>query len=331
MPHSDPHASSGTFFAQVQSNFQEWHLQAANWMELWIQKQTKISAKIRAGYGLALGIAVGGTLIGLLAGSYYQQRALEHLKLIDSSRHLLTSIRMTGLKIPLYRQIIALQFQESKTREISELRLSSGVEDIQEYLEDLKTDQKLAELAGFSDWATEYEQSLIRYVETVDLFLTQIKNLNNTPEGLLSARQLSLEFVDHPIIQEFNQASESLEIWIATLENEKEVAESQFSQAHLIFYLIIGLSMLVSLILAALLATYTSRAISQPLAAVTYVARKVTDNSDFDLQAPVVSQDEVGVLAESFNHLIEKVKTLLEALETEKETQHSFKVKKWRV
>lgn len=321
MPYSDPHTSNGTFFAQVQSNLREWHLQAANWMERWIQKQTKISAKIRAGYALALGIAVGGTLMGLWAGSYYQQRAFQHLKLIDSSVYLLTNIRMTSLKIPLYQQIIALQFPEPQTWEMSQIQFLSTFANIQEYLEDLKTDQKLTQLTGFPQWATEYEHSLIRYIETVNLFLAQVKNLKNTPAGLETARQLSLEFIEHPIIQEFNQTSENLEVWIAALENEKEVAESHFYQAHLIFYLIIGLSLLISLILAALLITYTSRAISQPLAAVTYVAQKVTNDSNFDLQAPVVSQDEVGVLAESFNHLIEKVKTLLEALETEKETQ----------
>ncbi|MEH2460224.1 sensor histidine kinase [Nostoc sp.] len=68
-----------------------------------------------------------------------------------------------------------------------------------------------------------------------------------------------------------------------------------------IFALIIGFSI--------------SSSIAKPLQSVTSVARQVTQESNFDLQAPVTTKDEIGILATAFNHLIERVKTLL----TEKE------------
>jgi signal transduction histidine kinase len=54
-----------------------------------------------------------------------------------------------------------------------------------------------------------------------------------------------------------------------------------------------------------------AQAITRPLKAVTLVAKQVTHNSNFDLQAPIKTQDEVGILAISLNQLIQQVKQLL--------------------
>ncbi|BAY17302.1 periplasmic sensor signal transduction histidine kinase [Anabaenopsis circularis NIES-21] len=51
--------------------------------------------------------------------------------------------------------------------------------------------------------------------------------------------------------------------------------------------------------------------ITRPLQAVTQIAKKVTKDANFDLQAPVTTEDEVGVLAISLNQLIQQVKQLL--------------------
>ncbi|MEO0760181.1 MAG: HAMP domain-containing protein, partial [Cyanobacteria bacterium J06648_16] len=59
------------------------------------------------------------------------------------------------------------------------------------------------------------------------------------------------------------------------------------------------------------LALYNSWLIARPLKAVSQVAQRVSDESNFDLQAPVYTQDEVGVVAESLNKLIRTVRHLL--------------------
>ncbi|GBE94531.1 sensor histidine kinase [Nostoc cycadae] len=82
--------------------------------------------------------------------------------------------------------------------------------------------------------------------------------------------------------------------------------------------IVIGITSLGCVILALLLGWQISSSIAKPLQLVTEVAQQVTQGSNFDLQAPVITKDETGVLAIAFNNLIERVKTLL----TEKE-QHS--------
>ncbi|MBD2455108.1 HAMP domain-containing protein [Nostoc sp. FACHB-87] len=63
--------------------------------------------------------------------------------------------------------------------------------------------------------------------------------------------------------------------------------------------------------LVTLIGYFISQKITRPLQAVTKIAKKVTEDADFDLQAPVTTQDEVGVLAISLNQLIQQVKQLL--------------------
>ncbi|MBD2680707.1 MULTISPECIES: sensor histidine kinase [Nostoc] len=77
----------------------------------------------------------------------------------------------------------------------------------------------------------------------------------------------------------------------------------------------IGVTSLGCLILALILGLQISSSIAKPLQLVTEVAQQVTQDSNFDLQAPVSTKDETGILATAFNNLIERVKTLL----TEKE------------
>jgi signal transduction histidine kinase len=77
--------------------------------------------------------------------------------------------------------------------------------------------------------------------------------------------------------------------------------------------------MLVSVAVAGMVAYQTSRAIAQPVISVTQVAQQVAAESNFDLRAPVTGQDEIGSLAVSLNHLIERVSEHTKELEKAKE------------
>ena len=79
--------------------------------------------------------------------------------------------------------------------------------------------------------------------------------------------------------------------------------------------LVIGITSLGCVISALILGLQISSSIAKPLQLVTQVAQQVTEESNFNLQAPVITKDETGILAAAFNNLIERVKTLL----TEKE------------
>jgi signal transduction histidine kinase len=70
--------------------------------------------------------------------------------------------------------------------------------------------------------------------------------------------------------------------------------------------------------IAAILAWYISRAIARPIKAVTKVAKRTTQEGNYDLRAPVTTEDEIGILAISLNQLIERVEAQIREL---KQTQ----------
>ena len=72
-------------------------------------------------------------------------------------------------------------------------------------------------------------------------------------------------------------------------------------------------------IIVILVGFLTSEAITRPLKIVSQVARKVTQDNNFKLQVPVITKDEIGVVAVSLNQLIHQVRELLIEQEESKE------------
>ncbi|HLO51709.1 MAG TPA: ATP-binding protein [Kamptonema sp.] len=75
--------------------------------------------------------------------------------------------------------------------------------------------------------------------------------------------------------------------------------------------IVIGMTSLGGLVLALILGWRISNSIARPLQSLTEMALQVTRTSNFDLQAPVTTNNETGILATAFNDLIQRVKALL--------------------
>ncbi|WP_086762516.1 ATP-binding protein [Nostoc sp. 106C] len=75
---------------------------------------------------------------------------------------------------------------------------------------------------------------------------------------------------------------------------------------------IIASSILLSAAIAILLALFTSRTITRPVQELTQMAQRVIKESNFGLQTPVTTTDEIGILGTAFNQVLQRVKSLLE-------------------
>jgi signal transduction histidine kinase len=116
------------------------------------------------------------------------------------------------------------------------------------------------------------------------------------------------------IAPKFEQLSKSLEQLVNSISEQRQQAENSFKKAKVLRVMIIITSMALSMAIALALAFYTSRAIARPIKAVTNVAKRATQEGNFELQAPVTTEDEVGVLATSLNQLIQQVATQIQEL-----------------
>ncbi|NER78756.1 MAG: HAMP domain-containing histidine kinase [Leptolyngbya sp. SIO1D8] len=281
-----------------------------------------IRRRIVYGYAVVLGSALTGVTLGFIVGNHYQQRALAMRNATNFERKLLDDLQLGILYnrpahqlAPYLNHPIRFQ-QEGKN-------LLHRVTALQELLQNYATYHSTCQVNSALKDIRNYElHTLLKSFEIVleqfhhrtETFIAQISRLSSTPEDVKVAEQALLAFVQSSEFSAFIQFSDQLQPLSAQIEVKAQKAELALQQAETVkTYIILG-SLLASVAIAAAIALYTSQAIAQPMMAVATIARRVTEEENFELQAPVNSSDEVGILAKSLNQLIQQVKQLLTQL-----------------
>ncbi|ODG98583.1 histidine kinase [Nostoc sp. KVJ20] len=291
-------------------------LRYLNWVKQGFH-QLSIRQKIFYGYGLALGIAVLGTTAGLVIGDRYFQQAKQQMIVVDEEGSLLSSLQGELLEIQIRQQEILpfLQQPQSLQRGIADFK--SDVADTETLLAQVQEFSQTISQRDLQTLFTKHNSTIAGYFEQFRLLIRQILPLSSQPSGALKAQQLISKFSQSQDALKFYQFANELTDFAKTLQKRQEEAHLAQEKAALIQAQIIIVSMLVSVAIAAILAFYTSKIIAYPINAVTNIAQRVTQEANFDLQAPVITQDEVGALTSSLNQLIQQVKHLLEEQQAE--------------
>src|SRR4028119_1391451 len=289
-----------------------------------------IAKKITYGYSLAIGIAVLGTTGGMICGDYYQKQAFKALTFADEQQHLLRDLEYSVQAV-----------QSHPKRLISVLGDSIWFEyETAKFLKDVDVVQKnIAELAFFSEEhspelavnSAELKELLNGYTTATDSYSQLVKSFWQEidpsllkPEEVKEAQQQVLDLIrgDKAVHLDvkFERLSESLSLMTQVAKAQQRQAYINFNRAEELRVQIIVVSMLVSVAIATFLAICTSRAIAIPIQAVTSAAKTITQQANFDLQAPVTTEDEVGTLAKSINQLVQWVAEYTDELELARKT-----------
>ncbi|MEO0538586.1 MAG: ATP-binding protein [Cyanobacteria bacterium P01_A01_bin.123] len=291
-----------------------------------------IHRRIIYGYTLVLGFALTGTITGLFIGNHYQQRALEFQRLASAERKLLGELQTRILHNRPAKQLSP--YLDSPVRFQAESQaLLDRIEAIKAILNGhrlIHEEAYIANTTASEAGAVEqnaavsdielhvlldgYELTVDQFKTRTETFVQAVTALGNTPEDLEIAEQVLLAFVTSLEFAAFIEFADQLAPFIDAVNQQEQAAETALHQAEILRTQIIIGSLLISAAIAVGLALYTSRAIARPIQTVTNVARRVTEENNFDLQAPVKSYDEVGILATSLNQLIQQVKRLLTQL-----------------
>jgi two-component system, NtrC family, sensor kinase len=284
----------------------------------------RIGQKISYGYALAIGIAILGTGAGLKVGDYFRKQALIQVNVAQQQQQLLQNLqnsifeaRSHAARFPaVLGNTVWLQYEHDRfVQQINQAKIL------------------IAEIQFFAiknpDWLARQEkdlQSILpRYAMVIDYYdrLTKLQ-LKEAEVWHLEANRIEsaqLQLLRNRSGEEaivLDKLSDHLTQLIATVDIQKMQGVEALEEAESLRNRIILGSMVISGLLAVLLADKTSRAIAQPLESVTNVAQQVARESNFNLQVPVTTEDEIGVLAASFNELIQRVSDYTQEL---KETQ----------
>ena len=283
-----------------------------------------IRQKIGCGYAFVVGIAILGAVAGRGAESYQKQQVREKLAIDRDKAEILTNLNNTAQEVRIHQllllnltaqpQIFDRQRSEFLTRvaqmsgQLEQLQSqaptsnSDAAKDYQEIQEFAKANSKIVE-AYFQE-----VQKLLGNAKLSGLNPKQQQvfqqNLNNFATGSNAFK-----------LEQFSQESATL---AGNFRDKAEEAFRAYEKAEQLGTIVLGCSLLVSAAIAAVLAAYTSGAIARPLEATTAIAQRVTEESNFDLQVPVTTSDEVGMLAVSINELIQRVAEYTEDLQEAK-------------
>lgn len=287
----------------------------ANKFNLWkiSASRLSISTKIRCGYALALSIAVLGTIVGMGLGNYYEESFRKEAEEWHETGVLLNDLQIAVLQARSHQQQFVALVEKPTDFQYEHSHFIEHILNVKLLLQRAKNSLKTQEIPGAKAFFPTYEQVVEGYLIQTENLIKEINEGASKPREIPQLQQSLLNFTISESALKFDDYSTKLAVIASQAFQEESLAEKNVELGEELQIGITISSMLVSVILAIFLAIYTSRAIASPLKATTEVAQKVTQNDNFNLQAPVTTSDEVGVLSISLNQLINRVKYLLEA------------------
>ncbi|MBD2683026.1 MULTISPECIES: ATP-binding protein [Nostoc] len=279
-----------------------------------------VGQRISLGYAIALAIAVSGTVAGFRIGHSYHQLADEREAFIRNEVELLHRLQTGILQARTHQQQLIPLMENRKEYQHEYAHLLHHKGEIEHFLRELKTF-----IAKESNWLGEVDSREIPkffqtynnvpslYFQELDRRMQQIQSLNLVlPKDIEQAQKILLEFTNSQLALKYDGISDDLVSIIEDCYKEANKAKELSQESSSIAQKVVIGSILLSVTISILLAILTTRSIAHPIQRLTSVARRSTQESNFELQVPIERDDEIGILAQSFNQLIASVQKLLQ-------------------
>lgn len=279
----------------------------------------KVGQKIGIGYGLILSIAILGNTTGFLIADYYQrqaqrreERAIEELYHVNQLKTSVFRVRTKQHKLILY-----MDRPEKWQKKYNQLL--TYVTQARQVWSEFRGNYSLVNSATYdSDGEREAVYGLLKTYNGFGIYLQRTEAMfraknprNLSPTEIKTAQTQLFNFMHGSSIFMIDDFLNDITRLVEITSQKYQQANQELRTAEKLRLQIIIASLLFSIAIATLLAVYTSRAIAHPIHTLTQVAQQVTEESNFDLQAPVTTNDEVGILATSLNRLIQEVQQLI--------------------
>jgi two-component system NtrC family sensor kinase len=303
-----------------------------------------VRQKISLGYGITFGIAIAGTIVGFALGERLEHAAIASEKRAVSQAELISRLRTEILETRLHEQSLlplmddpaALRAESAEaaahsrrvrnawedlaifTNRSATLESSAGIHALPPSQGDLSTQADSAHGDGVSamlvtDLLQRFEADLETYLQVVERLDSQLQGVRVLDTVALQQIEATLRnLLASDAAQGLDALSHELGDFVEAAYVDVLRAENDLRWAIALKRWIVLGSIALSVGLAVVVVRTLSKALSDPLLQVTTMAQQVTEDGNFELQVPVTTTDEIGVLATSFNQLIQRVKVLLD-------------------
>ncbi|MGI2906871.1 ATP-binding protein [Tolypothrix sp. VBCCA 56010] len=285
----------------------------------------RIHQKIGYGYFLAIGIGFFGSLTGLVIANSYRGQGIIQLNQAHHQGQLLSDYQNAVVGAQLHSSNLVAVVREKERLAATNAEFLQSVDrakkltpEIVSFIES-KPKKLASSQASLQALLQDYATSLDAYVGEIEPILQQIDKPQVQQTELSTAQEKLLAVMRGEKAARLDQLSQRLANILQSAQEKEDKSTEDVEQTKKVERFIVILSMLVSVAIAAIIAWRTSRAIAEPVIVVTQVAEQVARKSNFDLRAPITTEDEIGLLAKSLNHLIESVSQRTKELQQAKE------------
>ncbi len=283
----------------------------------------RIHQKIGCGYFIAIGIGFFGSLIGLVIANYYRNQEIRQFKHAQYQTQMLANYKDALIEVQLqsYRLAAVVRQPEQLSSEKADFYGSlSKVEEVEASITKFinsKPGRLAATEATLQTLLRDYNISLEFYTQKLDSILQRVET--KSPQQQSEIQQQLLQLTRSQTANNLERLNQRLSSILYNAERQEDYRAKDLDFSKGIERTIVIASMLLSVAIAVVVAWRTSRAIAEPVVVVTQVAEQVARKSNFDLRAPITTEDEIGLLAKSLNRLIERVSQRTKQLEQAKE------------
>lgn len=274
-----------------------------------------VRTKIILGYALAVSIPVIGASAGLMVGDHYQEEATKKLTTTYQEQKLLNNLQIMILRNRPAKELAPF-VENSEAFQQASNKMLARMNSLQTLVSQLEA-AKTKALINFNPQLQEYQKTLATFSQELEA-VAQKSQLLQASNNRNLVEQYILELVKSNSFTQLIQFADQIDRVAVEVDKDILVAQYAKDQAEVWRMQIILTSLIASVIVASLLAFFTSRAISRPLESIAKVAQQVTRDGNTNLRVTVFTNDEMGTLANALNQLIEWIATYTQEL---KDTQ----------
>ncbi|MEC4802919.1 MAG: ATP-binding protein [Jaaginema sp. PMC 1079.18] len=278
----------------------------------------RIAVKIGFGYAVAIGITMSGIALGLAIAERQENQAQNQVIIADRRVYLIHELEIRILDIQMHPQRLMavlgnafwFSYETDRLRlDIEQVqRITTEIADFHQQVrnsptravrETYHTDLEIAE--KYQALTQEYQVFAQSLWQDLDPQQITRDRLPQAQQQLFNATRNSNAVY---LNVELDRLYEELQLVTQNAKTQKEQAIAALVQANVLRRQILGLSLILSVVLAAAIAYFLAKSIVRPLENLTRIAARVTEEEDFALQVPVTTRDEIGSLTASLNQLI---------------------------
>lgn len=276
-----------------------------NTLAVWQQRISNwhFGQKIALGYVLAIATGVTGSLVGIVVADYFQGRGVVQLHEAIAQVQLLS-----GLRIRLQAARLAIDEASDSEWSLERRQLFQQEAIAAIHQANALADDLAKYLKQNPQWLADRPDRLLaiadQSVADLQRYADQRMKPGQTPLASPPGREMEAETLEWEVLAAADQALARL---VAIAHSQAEQAEVVLEDAQGLEKGIVIVSLLLSALVAGVIAMRVTRAIVHPLVRAATVAQSVAETGDFSQRVGLTSQDEVGSLAQALDTLIERV------------------------